>query len=54
MYQAVKIKKPRAEFVVEKKCATCGKVFVPAPHHVFTKGGKWYCKWTCYNKGVNQ
>ena len=37
----------------ERKCETCGKIFIPAPEHRFKvdKGGKrvkWYCCWTCY------
>lgn len=31
------------------KCAKCGKVFVPAPFHVYRVESKYYCKWTCYN-----
>lgn len=36
-------------FLAEKKCAKCGKMFIPAPQHVFKEYGKYYCKWTCYN-----
>jgi predicted nucleic acid-binding Zn-ribbon protein len=35
------------------KCAKCGKLFIPAPEHIFKAGSKtgtnYYCKWTCYN-----
>lgn len=31
------------------KCEKCGKVFVPAPFHVYKDGSKYYCKWTCFN-----
>ena len=30
-------------------CKKCGREFVPAPMHRFKEGGKYYCKWTCYN-----
>jgi uncharacterized OB-fold protein len=35
----------------EKKCAKCGKLFVPSYHHTFKqKGkGKYWCSWTCFN-----
>lgn len=35
----------------EKTCAKCGKVFLPAPFHVFRvkEKGEWYCSWSCYN-----
>lgn len=32
----------------EKKCANCGKNFIPAPYHAFKKNEKYYCKYTCY------
>ena len=31
------------------ECKKCGREFVPAPLHRFKVGGKYYCKWTCYN-----
>ena len=34
--------------LIEKKCPCCGRIYVPAPYHVF----KQYCSWTCYNKSV--
>ena len=34
----------------ETKCCICGRVFVPAPQHVFRRNGKWCCRWTCYSK----
>ena len=34
--------------LIEKKCPCCGRIYVPAPYHVF----KQYCCWTCYNKSV--
>lgn len=32
--------------MVEKICPCCGKVFIPAPLHVY----KDKCSWTCYNR----
>jgi YHS domain-containing protein len=39
--------------LVEKKCAVCGKTFIPAPMHVYKRkhgsGGhtKWFCSYHC-------
>lgn len=33
----------------EKRCAKCGKLFVPTYNHVFTERGKFWCKWSCWN-----
>jgi hypothetical protein len=38
-----------AVFLTEKRCAKCGKTFIAAPYHIYKKGVKWYCSWTCYN-----
>ena len=38
----------------DHKCPICGKVFVPAPEHIFKVGSKWFDKWTCYNKYVTE
>lgn len=35
--------------IIEMPCAKCGRIFVPAPEHVFRDNHKWYCSWTCYN-----
>ena len=36
-----------------KKCAGCGKEFVPAINHVYKEGkhgsAVWYCSWSCFN-----
>ena len=32
----------------ECKCYKCGKVFVPAPFHVYKDDHKIFCKWSCY------
>ena len=34
----------------ETKCYICGRVFIPAPQHIYHRNGKWCCKWTCYNR----
>lgn len=37
----------------EKKCAICGKMFIPAPQHVYKRtygtggGTKWFCSYHC-------
>ena len=33
--------------LIEKKCAYCGKTFVPAVEHAYKKGKKIFCKYTC-------
>lgn len=33
----------------EKKCRKCGKIFIPAPLHIYKDKSRWYCSWTCYN-----
>lgn len=30
-------------------CPKCGKIFYPAPQHVFVDNGRAYCSWTCFN-----
>ena len=32
----------------EEKCQKCGKIFCPAPEHVFVENGKFWCKPTCW------
>lgn len=32
----------------EKHCKKCGKLFIPAPEHIYREGSKFYCKWSCY------
>jgi hypothetical protein len=31
-------------------CSVCGRAFVPAPLHMYRKGGKIQCSYTCYRK----
>lgn len=33
----------------EHKCRKCGKLFIPAPQHVYKDNRGFYCTWTCYN-----
>lgn len=49
VYNMPRTKGALNEFIPEKKCAKCGKKFVPAVNHIYRKGKKWYCSWTCYN-----
>lgn len=30
------------------ECPKCGKIFLPAPMHIYHDHGKLYCCWTCY------
>ena len=42
---------PRAKLdadLRERRCYICGRVFVPAPQHIYHKYGKWCCRWNCY------
>jgi len=34
-------------YLNERKCPVCGKIFVPAPFHVFVEDHKTFCKWSC-------
>lgn len=40
--------------LTDMECACCGKVFCPAPYHVYRDGTLWFCKWTCYNAYLNE
>lgn len=30
-------------------CRKCGKIFCPAPQHIYKDNKGMYCSWTCYN-----
>ena len=34
----------------EIRCPRCGKMFIPAPLHVYKDDKGIYCSWSCYNK----
>lgn len=34
-------------YLIERKCANCGKIFCPAPEHVYKDDDKAFCKWSC-------
>lgn len=34
---------------IESKCLKCGRIFVPAPYHVYKNDKGYFCSWTCYN-----
>ena len=38
----------------EIKCSRCGKVFVPAPQHMYRYDGKWLCRYTCYDQHLDE
>lgn len=38
------------EFLTERKCCVCGRKFLPAPFHVYHKGARWCCTYSCYLK----
>lgn len=33
--------------LIELECPICGKVFVPAPEHIYNDGKKRVCSWHC-------
>ena len=37
------------EFIRELRCKKCGKIFCPAPQHMYKDHKGMYCSWTCYN-----
>ena len=36
--------------ITEAKCKCCGKIFCPAPYHVYKDKKGLYCSYSCYNK----
>lgn len=45
--------RPRLEIgYVEKKCAVCGKIFIPAPQHALRdeEHGKFFCSCSCFRQ----
>lgn len=34
--------------MIEVKCQKCGRIFCPAPQHVFTENKRYWCKPTCW------
>lgn len=34
--------------MVEAKCKKCGRVFIPAPYHIYVDRDNMYCGWTCF------
>ena len=37
------------DYLPEKKCCICKRLFVPAPQHIYKKGStEWCCTYTCY------
>lgn len=39
----------RVNDMIERFCRKCGKVFIPAPYHIYKDKNGIYCNWTCYN-----
>ena len=46
------------EPLVDRKCACCGRTFIPAPYHIYKKTYSghvvYFCSYTCYNKGATK
>lgn len=42
-----KIKNNAEEIFIERKCPVCGKVFFPAPYHVYKVNDKLACSYSC-------
>ena len=42
-----------SEPLIDRVCAECGRVFCPAPYHIFKQQRKgkplYYCGWNCYS-----
>lgn len=45
-----KIEDEPSEAIEERKCPICGKTFIPAPYHIYRRGSKWFCIWSCMLK----
>ena len=39
----------RVDDMEERFCIKCGKIFIPAPYHIYKDKNGIYCSWTCYN-----
>lgn len=39
----------RVDDMEERFCKKCGKIFIPAPYHIYRDQNGFYCTWTCYN-----
>lgn len=35
--------------MIEVYCSKCGKMFIPAPQHIYKDHKGIYCSWTCFN-----
>lgn len=35
--------------MLELYCRKCGKLFIPAPQHIYKDHKGIYCSWTCFN-----
>lgn len=40
--------------LIERRCSRCGRIFVPAPYHIYKKAEKVFCSWSCYNSFYNE
>lgn len=37
------------EYLTQATCPVCGKIFCPAPYHIYEDDNGIYCSWTCFN-----
>lgn len=37
------------DYLTEKNCSRCGKIYIPTPEWLYRDNGRGYCSWTCYN-----
>ncbi len=40
--------------LTDMRCPVCGRNFVPAALHIYTKDSKTFCSWGCYNKYLTE
>lgn len=38
----------------DRKCFTCGKIFLPAPYHQYYEDYRVFCTYSCYRKYINK
>lgn len=38
----------------EARCPVCGRIFVPAPYHVYKSKDAYFCRYNCYNKFLTE
>lgn len=46
--------KYESRILIENQCNECGRNFIPAPYHVYKKGNKIFCSYSCYDSFLRE